>query len=94
MAVTLTDRIIRMTADNDLYSSGLQNLKIKGVRLVTAAADSTAQLRKGNASGDIILSMSALAKTVDESQIPLQVDGGTLHLDLSGAGAEVFVYLE
>lgn len=94
MAVTKTDRIIRMTADDDVYSSGLKALQIKGVRLVTAAADSTAQLRKTNDSGDIILSLTALAKTADESVIPLQVDGGVIHLDLSGAGAEVFIYLE
>lgn len=95
MAVTGSGgTIIRFTADNDIYESGQKRLKIKGVRLVTASADSTAQIREGNDTGSIVCSLTALAKTSDESVICFIVDSGKLHVDLAGTGAEVFVYLE
>lgn len=96
MAVTKTDgRIIRMTADDDVYDSGLKVLQIKGCRLVAGSgADATAQLKKNNTNGEVVMSMAAAQKTSDDSAIPFVVEGGTIHLDLSGTGAEVFVYLE
>jgi hypothetical protein len=95
MAVTAIDgRIIRFTADDDVYVSGLQSLRVLGVRLSTVAADGTATLRKNDSNGAVIMQLAALAKTCDESCIPFDVEGGTLHVDLSGAAAEVIVYLE
>ena len=93
MAVTGT-RVIRMTETLDVYDSQLKRLRVKGVRLVTAAADSTAVLRLDSSLGEIIYSLTALAKTSDESQLCYLVDAGKIHLTLSGAGAEVFIYLE
>jgi len=93
MAVTGRS-IIKFTEDNDTFDSGQKRLKIKGVRLVTALADSTASIRELNSSGTVIYSLTALAKTSDESQICTIVDSGILHVDLSGASAEVFVYVE
>ena len=93
MAVTGRS-IIKFTEDNDTFDSGQKRLKIKGVRLVTAAADSTAVVRELNSNGTVIYSLTALAKTSDESQICTIVDSGILHVDLSGASAEVFVYVE
>lgn len=92
MAVT-GSKIIRMTASLDVYASGNKKLCIKGIRLI-APADSTAVLRKDDANGEIVCSLTALAKTADESVIPIDVEGGKLHLTLTGTGAEVFVYLD
>jgi hypothetical protein len=93
MAASITSKVIRLTADNDTYNSGGVRLKIKGVRLVTAAADSTAQIRETDSNGGIAYSLTALAKTVDESNICVDM-AGIIHADISGAGAEVFVYVE
>lgn len=86
-------KIIRMTASLDLYDSGQKKLCVRGVRLV-APADGTAVLRKNDAAGEVVYSLSALAKTADESMIPADVEGGKLHLTLTGAACEVFVYLD
>lgn len=93
MAVT-GKKVLRMTASLDVFDSGLKKLKLKGCRLVTAAADSTAVVRSDDANGEVLYSLSALAKTSDDTAIETIVESGKLHLTLSGAGAEVFVYLE
>ncbi|UOF79087.1 hypothetical protein [Caudoviricetes sp.] len=94
MAVTVGSKVVRFTADNDVHDFGGQKVKVKGVRLVTAAADSTAQIKLNNTNGDIIYSLTALAKTSDESNICTTLDATIIHVDLSGAGAEVFLYVE
>lgn len=87
-------RVIRFTADNDLYDSGQRRLQIVGCRLVTVAADATAQIRVGDANGEIVMSLAAAAKYADESTIPFFIEGGKIFVDLSGSAAEVFVYVE
>jgi hypothetical protein len=94
MAVTIGSKVVRFTADNDTYDFGGQKVKIKGVRLVTVAADSTAAVRLTDANGPIIYSLTALAKTTDESNICTTLDASIVHVDLSGAAAEVFLYIE
>lgn len=94
MATTVANNVIRMTADNDTYSPA-GKIKVRGVRLVSGSgAASTAQLRAGGSSGAILMSLSAAAALVDESQICFQCDAGALYLDLVGAGAEFYLYLE
>jgi hypothetical protein len=95
MAVTgKGTRVLRLTADDDQVDLGQKKVKIAGVRLVTVAADSTAQIREGSSTGSILYSLAVAAKGCDESNIPVTCDSGILWLDLSGAAAEVFVYLE
>lgn len=96
MAVTKTDRIIRMTADDDVYNSGLKALQIKGIRLIAgAAAACRAQVHKGiDATGPIVAALAAVTGSADEMVIPLQIDGGDLFLNLTESTGEVYVYLE
>lgn len=94
MAVTRQGQVLRITADDDLYDSGLNGLDIKGIRLVAgASADATASVREGGSDGGIVCSLAAAQKTADTCDIRFQVDSGKLWVDLAGAGAEVFVYL-
>lgn len=95
MAMTVKNNVIEMTADNDTYgAAGLGKLKVKGVRLVAAAATSTAQIKVGSTSGQIVCSLSCVANETDECAIPFTVDGGIIHADISGTGAIVYIYLE
>jgi hypothetical protein len=94
MAVDRAGNVIRMTADNDTVTISKTGFRIAGVRLVAAAANSSAQLKATDTNGKILVGLICLANTVDEMCIPFRCDVETLHLDLSGAGAEVFVYLE
>ncbi len=93
MATTVKNNVIRFTADNDTYTSS-GKLKCKGARLVAAAATSTAQIKVTDTSGAVICSLACVANTTDECAIPFFIEGGIVHVDLSGAGAEVFLYLE
>lgn len=86
-------KIIQMTASLDVYDSQQKKLLLKGARLY-AAVDSTAVLRKNDANGEVIYYLAGLAKTTDESQLDVQIEGGKVHLTLTGAGAEVYLYLE
>jgi len=95
MAITRQGQVIRSTADNDQYDSGLKGLDIKGVRLVAGSgADATAQIRETDSNGGIVYSLAAVQKTADECVIEAKIDSGKFWVDISGAGAEVFVYLE
>lgn len=92
MAVSIKNNVIHMTADGDTYAPG-GRMKIRGVRLVSAAASGVATLRQTNVSGQALMKLEADANQNSESQINFTCEG-TLYLELSGAGAEVFVYLE
>lgn len=95
MAVTSKNQVVRMTADNDTYGSGLGKLKVCGVRLVGGSDAATALIKLTDTNGAVLMSLkTAAASGVDESQIEFTVDGGLIHLDLTGTAAEVFVYLE
>lgn len=94
MAVTTKSQVIRMTADNDTYAPGLGRIKIKGARLVAGADAATALIKQNDTSGAVLMSLKAAAAGTDESQICFTSDSGTLHLDLTGTDAEVFLYLE
>lgn len=95
MATNVKNNVVEMTADNDTYgNASMGKLKIKGVRLVAAAATSTAQIKVTNTSGQILCSLACVANTTDESVIPFTCDAGLIHADISGAGAIVYVYLE
>jgi len=94
MAVT-GSRIIKMTANLDTFDSGQRRLKIAGIRLIAGSgANATAKLFELNSSGMTLYSLAAVQATADESQLPLMVDSGKLYLELTGAGAEVYVYTE
>lgn len=92
MAVT-GKKVIRFTADADTFDSGLKGLEIVGARLV-APADSVAKVFMESNLGEILYSLSALAKTTDDSAIPTYAEGGKLVVSITGVGAEVFVYLK
>jgi hypothetical protein len=95
MAVFKHNNIIRVTADDDIVDFGTKvKVKIAGVRLVSAAADCTASIRVNSSTGDILMNLTALAKTSDECSIPFFCDSGKLHVDLAGTGAEVYIILE
>lgn len=87
-------KVLRFTATGDVLQTGFNKLKIKGARLVTAAADSVAVIRADDANGEILYSLTALAKTADDSSIPTICESGKLYVSITGAAAEVFVYLE
>lgn len=92
MAVT-GKKVLRFTADADTYDSGLKSLEIAGVRLV-APADSVAKVYVDSIAGEVLYSLSALAKTADDSACPTHAEGGKLYISMTGVGAEVFVYLK
>lgn len=95
MATTSANQVVRMTADNDQYGSGLGKLRVKGVRLIGGSDAATAQIKIGDTNGQILMSLKcAAANGIDEANICFTVDGGKIHLDLTGTSAEVFIYLE
>ena len=93
MAVTVGSKVIKMTATLDVFDSQQKRLIIRAVRLVSDTAKSTAKLRINDANGEIIYSLSALADASDEAVIDVPVDGGKIHLTLTGTAPEVFIYL-
>lgn len=94
MASTRNGQVIRFTADNDTYDFGLRSkITILGARLVAAAATSSAQIKTTDTSGSILINMACVANTDTEHSIPIQIDVQVLHVDLSGAGAEVYLYV-
>lgn len=93
MAVT-GKKVLRFTADGDVFDTGLRKIKILGARLVTVAADSVAKIRADDAAGEILYSLASVAKDSDDSAISTICESGKLFVSLSGAAAEVFVYLE
>lgn len=88
-------KVIRLTADNDTHTFAGGKTKLKGVRLVAGSgADATAQVRETDSNGAIVYSLAAVQKTADESNICTNIDSNVIHADISGTGAEVFVYVE
>ena len=63
------------------------------VSLSAIGADATVVLRNGNASGDVLLTVAALANTT----VPVQLHGAQfdkgIYATLTGAGAEVSIEL-
>ena len=95
MAVTRKSNVIRMTADNDTVSIANTGFKIAGARLVAGSDAATALIKITDTSGAVLISLSAnAAGATDEMSICFRCDASTLHLDLTGTGSEVFLYLE
>jgi hypothetical protein len=88
--VTANANVIIM-ANADTYSPLSKKIKIKGVRLVGGSANATATL---TINSKVIYSLAAIIGTVDESCIPMNVEGGTITAALAGTGASLYVYLE
>lgn len=93
MATTVSNNIVRMTADNDTYAAG-GRIKIKGVRLVAGADAATALIKVTSTGGAVLCSLKAAASSTDECQLPFTCDSGTIWLDTTGTSPEVFIYLE
>lgn len=96
MAVSSGNNVIRMTSDDDKYGdNSMGRLKFKGARLVAGSgATGTAQIKVNDTNGSVLCSMSAVQATADECSICFTCDSGMVHLDLTGSGAEVYLYLE
>lgn len=84
-----------MTADNDTVTLGQGGAYIVCVRLVGGSDAATAQIKETTTSGNTLFSMkTAAANGVDSFESCVRVEASTLHLDLTGTGAEVFIYLK
>lgn len=87
-------KVLRFTADGDVIDTGLRKIKILGARLVTVSADAVAKVRADDTNGEVLYSLAAAAKDADDSACATVCESGRLFVSLSGAAAEVFVYLE
>lgn len=87
-------KVMRFTADGDVLDTGLKKIKVLGARLVTVAADSVAKIRADDGNGEILYSLTALAKTSDDTAVATLCESGKIYVSITGAAAEVFVYLE
>lgn len=87
-------KVMRFTANGDLLDTGLKKIKILGARLVTIAADAVAKIQADDANGEVLYSLTALAKTSDDTAVGSICESGKLYVTITGAAAEVFVYLE
>jgi predicted hotdog family 3-hydroxylacyl-ACP dehydratase len=88
-------KVLVFTADGDVLDTGLRKISILGARLVAGSgADATAKIRMDNSAGDVLYSMAAAQKTSDDTAIAVNSESGKLYISLTGAGAEVYVYLE
>ncbi len=95
MAVTFKNNVVRMTADADSFgSAAMGRLKIQAVRLVTAGAAATASLKETDTNGAVLIKLAAPINYSDSSDIGFRCDTGVIFANLTGAGAELFVYLE
>lgn len=93
----LHSRPFKRTTTGDFIDSGdaagnKPVINVRAIRLVSAAADSTAQVTDGN--GTVLADLTCLAKTVDEVRIPMLASGKVTLAAISGAGASVAVYIE
>lgn len=95
MAVSRDSNVIRMTADDDTVTMGQGGFHIVAVRLVGGSDAATALIKETNTSGTVLFSLkTAAANGVDSFEACVRVEASTLHLDLTGTGAEVFIYLK
>lgn len=95
MATTIKNNVVRLTADNDTFGQiGMGKIKIRGCRLIAGSDAATAQIKILNTDGVVLMSLKAAANAADESQICFTVDGGIVHVDMTGTSPEVFIYLE
>ena len=96
MAVNRAGNVIRMTEDNDTVVVSGTGFRISGARLISGSDASSALIKATDTDGKVLISLKAdpTIQGADEMAIPFRCDVTTLHLDLTGTGAEVFIYLE
>lgn len=73
--------------------TGVGGRRLRGVRLVAAAAASTAVLRDGGGAGPILARLQCAANDVDDIWVPEGIAFTTsVHVTLTGASATVQLY--
>lgn len=72
------------------------SIRAIGARLVAgASADATAAIYDGTSTSDTkVAAFAAPQKTADEMSLCFNADSGNLYVELSGTGAELYVYLK
>jgi hypothetical protein len=88
------NNVIRFT-ESGLKEIG-HSIRAIGARLVAgASADARADLYDGTStSANKMAGFAAAQKTADEMSVCFNADSGTIYVELSGTGAELFVYLK
>lgn len=85
MAVTREGTVVRIDADNDTIP-GVVN--VKGILYIPGTS---AQVRSGNAAGMVLWENTGTTRLYDD--VCFRADEG-LHIDLAGASAALYIYLE
>lgn len=93
--ITISNNVIRCTESGDTKNLG-GVINVKGVRLVAGSgADATGKVYNGDDnSKPLLMSLAAVQKTSDESQICFRLDSQAFYVELTGTGAELYIYLE
>jgi hypothetical protein len=93
MAVTRTNNVIQITADNDTIQGPLE---ICSLIYMAGTTSPSAQIKMTNTSGNILWESGT---TADNARMDNYTEicvgaGDTLHFDLAGTGTKLYLYTE
>lgn len=92
MAFAQQGTVLRFDADNQTYST-IAPMKICGFKLIGGADASTAMVKDTDTNGTILWQGRCAINTDLLDQIYLRA-GRTIHVDFTGTGPVLYVYLE